>query len=206
MIGAPVYAGRVPEPCLERLASFRAGGAPAAVVAVYGNRAYEDALVELRDAAVALGFRVVAAGAFLGEHSYATPGRPIAAGRPDAADLEAARGFGAAVARKLAEGRRSTPQIPGDVPYRERPAFPPIIPATDPERCTGCGTCIASCPAFAIGGESVPVTRAGRCLLCCACTRACPQGAREMVDPYIEQRRQALARNCGERREPEWFL
>ena len=49
----------------------------------YGNRDYEDALVELYDLALSLGLTPFAAGAFIGEHSYSTPEMPVAEGRPD---------------------------------------------------------------------------------------------------------------------------
>ena len=69
LIAIPVYAGRVPEVCLQRLSGFSARGIPAVLIALYGNREYEDALVELRDVATTAGFSVSAAGAFDGEHS-----------------------------------------------------------------------------------------------------------------------------------------
>ena len=83
IIGIPVYAGRVPELCLQRMQRITAKGLPCVLVALYGNREFEDALVELRDFATRQGFKVVAAGAFIGEHSYSTQERPIAAGRPN---------------------------------------------------------------------------------------------------------------------------
>lgn len=61
---------------------------------VYGNRDYEDALLELRDTVASLGFTPLSAGAFIGEHSYSTAEMPVAAGRPDATDLQTARTFG----------------------------------------------------------------------------------------------------------------
>ena len=48
VIAIPVFGGRVPWPFAERLARVRAQGTPAAIVAVYGNRAFDDALLELR--------------------------------------------------------------------------------------------------------------------------------------------------------------
>ena len=59
----------------------------AVAVVVYGNRDYDDALLELRDWCVAHGFVPVAGAAFIGEHSYSRPDRPIAGGRPDNPDL-----------------------------------------------------------------------------------------------------------------------
>ena len=81
VIAVPSYGGRVPEIAAQRLTRVQGGSARAVLVCVYGNRAYEDTLVELADLAAAAGFRVVAAVAALAEHSIA---RMYAAGRPDA--------------------------------------------------------------------------------------------------------------------------
>lgn len=84
VIAVPVFGGRVPSPTAERLSHVRAEGTPAAIVAVYGNRAYEDALLELRGLAEERGFKVMAAAAFIARHSIAPE---FGAGRPDAADF-----------------------------------------------------------------------------------------------------------------------
>ena len=47
LLGAPVYAGRVPETAVARLQRLHGEGAAAVLVVVYGNRAFEDALLEL---------------------------------------------------------------------------------------------------------------------------------------------------------------
>ena len=52
VISVPSYAGRVPAPAVQRLTAMQGNGARAVLVCVYGNRAYEDTLVELEDAAV----------------------------------------------------------------------------------------------------------------------------------------------------------
>lgn len=54
-------------------------------VVVYGNRDYEDALLELHDILSENGFVVVAAGAFVARHSIFPD---VAAGRPDRDDLD----------------------------------------------------------------------------------------------------------------------
>ena len=84
VITVPVYGGKVAPPALERMKDVHASGAPAVLVAVYGNRAYEKALVELDAFASDRGFKVIAGATFVGEHSYSTQQNPIAAGRPDA--------------------------------------------------------------------------------------------------------------------------
>lgn len=79
----PVYGGRVPGPCLERVRALRGTDTPAVLVAVFGNRAVDDALLEMRDTLAPLGFRVIAAAEVIAPHSVNTD---IAAGRPDASD------------------------------------------------------------------------------------------------------------------------
>ena len=88
IIAVPVYAGRVAPIALQRIRRLKGENAPVVLVSVYGNRDYEDALVELRDETTRLGFTPLAAGAFIGEHSYSRPGMPVAEGRPDANDLQ----------------------------------------------------------------------------------------------------------------------
>jgi flavodoxin len=122
ILGAPVYAGRLPIEAVRRLRRLKAGEAPAIVVVVYGNRAYEDALLELKDLAGEQGSRPLAAGAFIGEHSYSTSGRPIAHGRPDEADLNQAGEFGKRAFQKLTNVREPERmpalEVPGNFPYK----------------------------------------------------------------------------------------
>ena len=70
ILATPVYKGRVAPVALQRMKRLKASGSPVILVVVYGNRAYEDALVELRDMAIELGFTPLSAVAFIGEHSY----------------------------------------------------------------------------------------------------------------------------------------
>ena len=83
VISVPAYAGRIPAVVADRLGMVRGNGARAVLVCVYGNRAFEDTLVELEDVAKRAVFRVVAAVSAIAEHSVA---RQFAAGRPDAQD------------------------------------------------------------------------------------------------------------------------
>ena len=51
LIAVPSYGGRVPAAAIQRLAAVHGNGAPAILMVVYGNRAFEDTMVELEDAA-----------------------------------------------------------------------------------------------------------------------------------------------------------
>ena len=206
VIGIPVYAGRFLEDCLERMAGYQADGVPAVLVALYGNREFDDALVELRDVVIAQGFNVIAAGAFIGEHSYSTLKRPIAAGRPDVEDLRLAVKFGQDIAVKIERGDLETPEIDGHVPYRERVKFGGVSPETDAELCILCGECAGVCPVRVITVSDSVITQAENCIMCCACVKTCPVEARPFNHPSIEVRRDLLVRNCSILKTPKIFL
>jgi ferredoxin len=213
LIGMPVHAGRIPVLAVERLrASVQGKGRKAVLVVVYGNRAYEDALLELRNLAVELGFEPVAAAAFVGEHSFSTPNLPVGQGRPDKMDLEKALNFGRSVRKKMlkvrdADGNNQMLELPGNFPYREGVQPAPISPETDADACILCGDCVRSCPSAAITLTSDAVeTDKMACLRCCACIRVCPTGARVMVHPRILELGRTLHEKFGDRREPELFF
>lgn len=206
LIGTPVYAGRVPELCLKRLEHISAQGVPAVLVVLYGNREFEDALVELQDTVTGQGFKVCAAGAFIGEHSYATPDYPIAVSRPDQGDLQEAEVFGAAIARLLAGDLPAAGlELPGNRPYRERPPLGGVAPELVPSRCTRCGACASVCPSGVISSGPEVVTDAAGCILCCACVRSCPVEARVLQHPMIVGRREMLLAHCSSPKRPSLF-
>jgi ferredoxin len=207
VIAAPVYGGRIPVTAVERLKNLRADGTPSALVVVYGNRAYEDALLELKDLATGLGFKAVAGAAFIGEHSYDTAETPIATDRPDQADLAKAEEFGEKVKKKL-EASTGFPElaVPGNRPYRERRAREPRSPETDPETCILCGTCARVCPTGAVKVSDAVETDKDGCTSCTACVKSCPAGARRWEHEGVKRTAAWLHANYGVRREPEFFL
>ena len=78
VVGVPVYMGRVPELLMEWLHAVKASGSPAVSVVVYGNRAFEDSLIELEDILTERGCISIAGAAYIGEHSFSSPETPIA--------------------------------------------------------------------------------------------------------------------------------
>lgn len=206
VIAVPVYGGRVDPIALQRLKRLKGHNAPVILLTIYGNRDYEDALVELRDTAVELGFTPLSAGAFIGEHSYSRPNMPVAAGRPDADDLQKAEQFGRESLRKLQESTFPLPSffIKGNVPYKPLPAGNNATPVCN-DLCYACGNCIEVCPTHAIhlsaDGSQIE-TIAERCIRCCACVKECPTGARIFDSPFTA----ILHEKFSARREPETFL
>lgn len=209
IIGIPVYAGRVPELAVNRLKALSGAAAPAVVVAVYGNRAYEDALLELRDMAVGKDFTVVAAGAFIGEHSFSTDDLPVGPGRPDELDLEIAGKFGETIMSRLesSEGRGDHAiEVPGNAPYQEGMKNLPFTPVVDDDICTQCEICIERCPSGAVSLADRIRMDVDSCILCAACLKSCPESAISLSSTPIAERMVMLNQNCSERREPELFV
>lgn len=62
VFATPVYAGRVPNLLVDYIASAQGNGAMAVPVVLYGNRAFDDALMELRNTLEQGGFHTVAGG------------------------------------------------------------------------------------------------------------------------------------------------
>ena len=209
IIGVPVYGGRVPLDAVKRLEQIKGHQSPAIIIVVYGNREFEDALLELRDITTAAGFIPVAAGAFIGEHSFASETMPVANGRPDADDLEKARKFGLMIREKLDQMQTlnsGTPlQVPGNTPYKERTTRSGISPVSKEALCTLCGTCADVCPTAAITVGEVIETDKKSCIICCACVKNCPSGARVMEDPAIQKVTDWLHTNFSQYKNPELF-
>ena len=210
IIGAPVYSGRIPLEAIARLKRIRANNTPAVLVVLYGNREYDDALLELKDLAVEAGFIPVAGGAFIGEHSFSNENTPIATGRPDTKDLEKAERFGAQIRNKLRDIRgvdEITPlQVPGKYPHRKRMQPTNTSPITMESLCTTCGTCAGVCPTAAVAVNDSVETDPVLCIICCACIKNCPNRARVIKEPRVKQIAEWVYKNNSARKEPEVYL
>lgn len=210
IIGSPVYGGRLPADAISRFRRLKGNGTPSVIVVLYGNRAYEDALLELKDLVLEVGFHPVAAGAFVGEHSYSTNDTPVAVGRPDLEDLNKAEAFGRSIGDKLRVWRALVEmpplRVPGNFPYKELQMLTDIAPVTREAACSKCAKCASLCPAAAITVGDTVVTLSGLCIRCCACLKSCPTGARTMEDARVKKVAEYLMTNCSERKEPETYI
>lgn len=214
VVGIPVYAGRVPNVLLKYLNGIEGNGALTIAVVVYGNRHYDDALIELKDILESRGFQVVAAGAFIGEHSFS---RILGHNRPDEQDMSSVADFAGHVFSKLTVSPNDLPgvSVPGKQPYQPyyRPkdkdgnpvAFHKVIPKTSDD-CIHCGLCVSICPVGSIDTENESRIT-GICIKCCACIKNCPVEAKYFDDVnYLWHKQELEVAFTSPRREPEFYL
>lgn len=202
VVAVPVFGGRIPSVVAEKLKGLDGTGKKAVTLVVYGNRAYEDALLELNNIVGERGFRVVASAALAAQHSLSPE---VGKGRPDDQDEKAILEFAGKVLDKIASGSESVVNVPGNYPYKDGMNMP-VTPMSLPS-CIQCGSCQSVCPTGAIRLENGEViTSTEQCILCMACTSACAKQARILPPPFQEQLGQMLSALISVRSENEYFL
>lgn len=202
LLGVPSFGGRVPSPWAERMTRVQGNGARAILVAVYGNRAFDDTLIEMSDLAVQAGLVCVAGAAAVAEHSIV---RKWATGRPDDTDLAELKAWGRRL-RILEEAGDLCNEIefPGHRPYK---SFGGIAfgPQTDEEACVRCGLCADTCPTKAIPVDRPYLTDQNRCITCLACIAVCPHHARALPADGISSTYRHLNAACSGRKQNYFY-
>jgi len=210
VIAVPVYMGRVPAAIFDWLGTIRGDNTPTVCVVVYGNRDYEDALLELTTIVTNGGCIPIAGGAYIGEHSFSTPEHPVAQGRPNADDLAHAQRFGRDIRTKLESMATLAPdaaiQVPGVFPYRKDSKLWDVDFIAVSDQCGGCGVCADVCPVGAVDPEDSALVDQHKCITCCACIKSCPQQARSIKPGPVRDASVRLHTMFGEPKQPECFV
>lgn len=212
IIGTPVIAGRVPNLLLPFLQKIKAESTYAIPIVLYGNRNYDDALIELSLLMQAAGSKVIAGGAFIGEHSFSTV---LGAKRPDREDMEVLDEFATKILQKINASELKSVDLPGNklLPAYYQPRdrhgshidIRKVKPKTN-ENCTNCMLCANICPLSSISFEDVRRIP-GICMKCCACIKRCPEQAKYFDDEgYLYHKIELEEQYAHIRRKPEYYI
>lgn len=201
LIAIPSYGGRVPALAVERLAKIHGNGARCVLVCVYGNRAYEDTLVEMQDCAKRCGFCPIAAIAAIAEHSIL---HQYASGRPDMEDRRILEDYSRKILQKFRAGDDGIPALPGNRPYKKAGGAGMVPHATN--ACVDCGLCAKQCPAQAIHPENIRTADGKACISCMRCVVHCPHSARKINGAMAAAAGLALKKACSVRKECELYI
>lgn len=214
IVGVPVYFGRVQSSAMEWLSTIKGRNTLAVCVAVYGNREYDDALLELKETLARAGCIPIAGAAYIGEHSFSSPETPIAAGRPDSTDLLHAESFGEEIVKRVASvssiGQFGDVAVPGQHPYIEmsdnRQKLSGVDLVSVDGNCVRCRKCAQLCPVGAISFDDYSAVDRNKCILCHACIKYCPAKARHAKSELIHGIAVRLSGALQGRKEPALFL
>lgn len=210
VVAVPVYMGRVPALVAEWLKTIKASKTPVVCVVVYGNRVYDNALLELKDIVETCGGIPVGCGAYIGEHSFSNAETPIAEGRPNKDDLAHAEDFGRSICEKLeavsSPSQLSDIEVPGVRPYGGVTTLWNVDFIAVNDSCTQCGVCVDVCPVGAINSQDYALIDQEKCITCCACIKNCPQHVRTIKPSPVKDASLRLNKFFQEPKQPEVFL
>lgn len=205
IVGIPVYSGRIPAQALISLNRIKANHTSAIIVCVYGNRDYDDALLELKEVVESNGFTVISAGAFVAQHSIFPK---VGQNRPDEKDIFKIKEFAIQSVQLLESITKLSSvqafEVKGNKPYKV-PGKIPLYPKGD-KRCDECGTCVKMCPTEAISKHNPRKTDKDKCIACGRCIVVCPQQARSFGGLLYKLARKKFIKSNSERKEPSVFF
>lgn len=199
LVAVPSFGGRVPGIAIDRMRGFSAEGTKAILLVTYGNREYDDTLLELKETLLAKGFRVGAAVTAVTEHSII---HEIAKGRPDKADIEQLQIYASQIKERFGtDDITDDLKVKGNHPFREYGGVP--LKPNAGRKCTACGLCAKRCPVRAIPADDPKNTNQKVCISCMRCIKICPEHARHLNPLLLKIAGTKLKKECIEPKKNE---
>lgn len=201
VIAVPSFGGRVPDIAVKQIKLLKGNRARAILLCAFGNRAYDDTLLELRNAAMDAGFSCYAALSAVAQHSIMPQ---FGANRPDEADIQELTEFAKQINEKLGQPLFEDLNVPGNAAYREYNGVP-LKPKAN-SSCKKCGLCAQKCPVQAIDPLHPKKTDVDKCISCMQCVAICPQKARNVSKLKVGLAAFKMKKNCHDRKANELYL
>ncbi|MFV0519070.1 MAG: 4Fe-4S binding protein [Lachnospirales bacterium] len=201
IIAVPSYGGRVPSIVVERISQMKGNGAKVVLVAVFGNRAIDDTLLELKNLVHSRNFTSVAAMEVVAEHSIM---KEFGKARPDGSDINELNLFAEKILEKLKIDNSDDLVVPGNQPYKEYSGGP-LKPKAG-SKCNKCGKCIDRCPVEAISYSNPKETDTKKCISCMRCIAECPNKARKLNSVVVKAAVMGMKKVCSDRKENKLYL
>lgn len=201
IVNMPVFSGRIPGICEKKLRKLKGEKTKAVAIVSYGNRNYDDALLELVTILKEQNFEIVSAAAFITKHSIFPE---VAKNRPDEIDKKDIDDFYIKTMEKIKKDRFSDLEIKGNIPFKN--VKPPTLMPTGDENCINCGECVKICPVNAINIEDPKKTENNKCINCTACIYICSVNSRGYYTKEYEAGYEKFKAANNKRMKPEIYL
>ena len=202
IFAVPSFGGRVPETFVERIKKTHGNNSKAILISTYGNRDFDDTLLELKNVVKDVGFLPIAAIAAVSKHSIMTD---IASTRPDELDKKEIISFAEKIKKHLENiDDNFDLDVPGNFPYKKYNPVP-LKPKAD-NKCILCGACATDCPVGAIPYDTPNITNNELCITCMRCVEICPVGARSIGEENLKMITEKFGPLCEGRKENKLFI
>lgn len=208
----------------EVFSSIKGDGTPFVGCVTCGNGYYGKGLIVLKKEMEKIGFKMIAAGGFVGQYSF---DNNLGKGRPDAKDEAIQKGFGKKIYEKVFEKKDYSFSTKLKVDWPSEGGFStakcalisasPVVGCRLPksmnefkwheDKCVKCNKCIKACPVEAVSWKDDKITfDRDKCIGCQGCYSACPSQSIEQVNKTIIKMVNNVKKHRSERKEPDLFL
>ena len=196
---------------------------PAVGVVTCGNGYYGKGLVVLKNELEKNGFKMVAAGGFVGQYSF---DKTVAAGRPDAKDRKEQMAFGLSIYDKVFNKNNRTLSDKLSIDWPKEGVFSTlkcalISAAPGPggslpksmntlevsDKCVKCQKCVRHCPVEAITLTSGKIEfDMDKCIGCQGCVNVCPVEAIQQTNATLNKATVNVKQHRSARKPLDFFM